>query len=1051
MATEAGKIVGNAVEQAKEYTYGDFTADYDATNTNYTVTPVEATKDVFAFTINPLEVDLSLSGKPNKIYGELDSVVGDWTQQYAALSWVEAGNTLKREDVLGELKISVTRNGDVATEAGKIVGNTVEKAKDYTYGDFTVDYDKENGNYAVTPVEASKEKFVFAINKLAVTLSLSGDAEKNIGKVANPSKDYGAIDAYSKLDFNLYRYADWTKTDNVLTQKEILDELGVTVTRTGESKDLNVEKVGDYGISKFEIKTTRPEDNYTVTIVNKDEEAKDFTFTIKNNINIDSVAWKAGTVTTRTAAKGASVEGVIDVSFESPDVTLDVSMTVTVKLDLSGTNTYLTDVGKADLEAMTLTGSFIGKNGTITIPGPDALEKYVKNGDAWQGGLPVGTKLTIVGVQLGDVAGTVSGKTPSLPVGGFDVKQQDIAVKVAVTEEGKTMYKLDSGFVVGPNAEIAISHDSPLDEWMILSSANGSKTVKVKTGETVTVKASELHEGEYGVLGLGTCVDGIYIAETPLTTITIAMVDDVHLNSTPWSSAFVLDNIVNTGTKATFENRGEQVQVTLPERPQAGSTITIAIDGLAGIPSITAGSDTTYTFDVFALWNVNPEALIRSGAGIRVSYTDAVGNELTSQGSGSVTKSTGRTIGINMTTVADNSDGSAGAGTVKIYGEASNYERVVITINGKSFTADVSGSGNYELNKSGQWELTLNLADFDLSTGKVTIRAAYEDLNGVAERTFNYKAEVMPVLLTSPALASYDKLYGFAEYGTTVHVTFNGEDYNTKKNPEMFLTGDAGNTVSVYEYFPESADSYFYWIFQTPKRMESSDDISVWYMDFTGSNKSKVARSIKVEETSKFNTVAEVLGANVIDYISMDKDETTGEGIPGTGEMDQHYVVPVDLAALRSGEIMNLPVLAFTGYKVGEVQLSMNDAGKMVVTPKFGENDAIKVGKGAIKLFNTKPSIQALRAVTPNEEVAESTFDVSAYGNLVWMSARFEVELDYVHIGRLNDFCALTPYDSGSDNRLQAYAKNFSEYYDDYSKFLDKTDYIADEAEDAAA
>ena len=39
----------------------------------------------------------------------------------------------------------------------------------------------------------------------------------------------------------------------------------------------------------------------------------------------------------------------------------------------------------------------------------------------------------------------------------------------------------------------------------------------------------------------------------------------------------------------------------------------------------------------------------------------------------------------------------------------------------------------------------------------------------------------MPVLVTSPNLERYDKIFGFAEYGTTVHITYNGEDYNSKR------------------------------------------------------------------------------------------------------------------------------------------------------------------------------------------------------------------------------------------------------------------------------
>ncbi len=1059
---EVTRLEEEGSENAGTYLYEKFTIT-PTENPNYEVTIAPAAnvdKETFSFTISQLTVYLTLEGHPWKYYSVTDAKA-DY-EDFTEFVKIELPETEQDENgefhYLGEIKPSDVEKviAPVATRPGaakdKVTNEAKEQVGTYGYEDFDITF-TEDDNFFVQTIHQLKEQeaedeleiemiedpdFEFKIDPLEVTLTLDG----------KPEKDYGVTDEDAGVDFNDFLTATFTAASSK-TPKEMVSELKATVTRADAGK-LSDEKVGvyEYSKAKFPIDPNPTENNnYKVTVA---EKADKFAFTIKPNITIGEMKWTEGNVTTRT---GNTIKASFTVPSGKPDVTLDVPMTVTVKLDLSGTNTYLTDEAKAALSALELTGTFTGKNGEIEIPAPDALENYLQNNSwtgyakdscVWHGGLPAGTKLVVTGVQLGDDDGTVNGAAPSVPVAGFEVAKHEVTLTMAVEAEGKTMYKLgENSYVVGPEATVTLSHDSPLDEYVILTSNAAEakpKPVLVPAGGSVSIKASEMNAGDYEVLGLTVCEDGLYKADsTVLTSITAAMVDDAHLTANTEAGEFVLDNIANKNVKAQFENRGNTITVTLPEATQPGSPVTVTVNGMT-IPAQTADG-TTVTFDVFGIWSANPQNLIRSGEGIGVIYTDAVGNLLSTPApAGSVTKSAGNKITINMRTIDDDDVGSVGGdGKVRIYGEASNYEKVIISVNGTTVAiVDVTGSGNYDPSKSGQWSYVLNLADLDLSTGRVTITAVYDDLTGGDERTFNYKGEVMPVLLTSPLLEQFDKIYGFAEYGTTVHVTINGEDYNTDDNPEMFLTDDAGNTVSVYEHFPSEHDSYFYWIFQCPSRMKPDDDIQIWYEDFTGENVTpEDKRGVQVQAVSdtdaKFDNTAEVLGANVIDYLYMDKDKD-GKDIPGTGEMGHNFVTPVDLNKIKE-EPLTLPVLAFDGYKVGQVTFSMDDAGQLVVTPEIADDSEGAV-KWGVSLFGEKPSIQALRANACGDDLAEKTFNVNGFGDKVWVSARFDVDLSYMRIGGMQDFCALAPHDSSSNNRLQSYAANLG---DDNYKFYSES------------
>lgn len=1001
-------------ERAGKYGYEDFQISFTE-NSNYAVKVAEAATD-FDFTIKVLSVTLSMEGKPEKTYGVSDDDAELKFIDYVTAEYDAENNGKTREDIIDELKVAVTRIG-VGTDEK-------EHAGEYGYADFQISYEEDNSNYAVTVRDAAPD-FLFTIKPLPVTLSLSGKLEK----------DYGVSDEDAGLDFDKYLTISIDK-ESGKDADDVRAELGITVTRPDAGSIDAGELVGTYGIDSFAIDYDADNADYDVTVA---ETAEDFAFTIRNNVTIGSVVWTEGAVTTRT---GNDIKVSFTVPAGCPDVTLDVPMTVTAKLDLTNADTsYLTDAAKTALEALLLEGEFTGTNGTITIPAPDAMQKYYIAGvDAWQGGLPVGTTLEITGVQMNDAPGTVNGEAaPALPVEGFEVARHKVELSVSVAAEGTTMFVRESGeYVVGPAAVLSISHNSRLPELVNVA----GKIISLNPNETYTLKGSDLE-----ALGVGTCEDGS--KADAFTTLTIKMVDDVHLAANAWSEEIVLDNVPIAVASAEFENRGKEIKVVLKEKPQEGSVkVTIAgIEGEQVLSVAESNGEFVATLDVFDKWKDNTDSLIRSGTPILVTYTDAVGNVCTAQPSGSVKQSTGKPIKINMSTVEDNSDGTLGSGKVKIYGEASNWENVIVSVGDKSYPAiPVSGSGSYDTEKVGQWETTIDLSALNLDTGKVTVRVEYEDLVGSAERTFNYKAEVMPVLLTSPNLANFDKLYGFAEYGTTVHVTINGEDYSTRKNPEMFLTGDAGNTVSVYAYFPNDADSYFYWIFQSPIRLTADDEVYVWYMDFTGSNASKEKLKVTVADNERFQTEAEMLGANVIDYVSVGED-----GTPGTGEMAHHYVTPVDLSALREGATMELPVMAYTGYEIGKVSISMNANGQLVVNPVISDDGAAGSASCGIRLFATKPSIEDLAANSCTEAVETKTFNVGFYGDVVWVSARFTVELDYLRIGKMEGFCALTPYDAESDNSLQRYAKSFSAYYDDYSSFLDKTDSVSAPAETNAA
>jgi hypothetical protein len=194
--------------------------------------------------------------------------------------------------------------------------------------------------------------------------------------------------------------------------------------------------------------------------------------------------------------------------------------------------------------------------------------------------------------------------------------------------------------------------------------------------------------------------------------------------------------------------------------------------------------------------------------------------------------------------------------------------------------------------------------------------------------------------------------------------------------------------------------------------------VTVWYTDIAG-NKSEPI-TVAVPASFEPRTGAEALGKSVVGVY-----EVGGEQVA-----EHRFVLPVTItrpdpeaegetAAAPETTALTVPVLAYKGYKVGELTVTQN--GDTATISAAMDDRFLYDGAGAsIQLFSSEPTLDDLRATDGRAGVSlDQPIDLSAYEGVMWVYARFDVEVDAETLYFKDGFVNLTPQREGLDPKWQ--------------------------------
>ena len=582
---------------------------------------------------------------------------------------------------------------------------------------------------------------------------------------------------------------------------------------------------------------------------------------------------------------------------------------------------------------------------------------YSASGQSWEAGLPAGTVITVTPIVEGE----------SLKSATQTVAQSSASLAASIEKPfiGQSL-----------TLDVEVNVQSKQAEVVKIELVEGSisKTFYETVGNSKTVHLTNLGDFPDGEDIKAT----VSLLDSNVNLIDVAAVTISGISK--YTGSF--------GGTVSFENRGDVATITLEQ--DAVEITSVTIDGFSSETSEPSGSGKNWTY-ALENWKNNPTNLPPKSSTATVKYVDKYGNEGTATGTS--TMSTGKSITITYaqpTMVREN--GRLVGMELRLSGQGTAYEKMTLNVNGRSYPVQISGSrGTYDLEARGQWSKDVSLDDIDLAGDSVRISAKYDNINGSGSADpITYRKLYQPTLAGSPELMRYDMVYGFADPDATIIIEVTREvdgqtqvtRYDSETNKDMFQTGITGGTK--------------YYVFELPERFQPGDRVDVWYRDANGVEDLASKYTLIIPEEVYGQTMAEALGANIIDW-------SASEG----QSAEHHFVVPVKVDELTAAEdhSMTVPILAFDGYAVGHLTLTLD--GSELKTTCDLDPECVYDGAGYIlRYYDTKPTIAQLAADTSMNDM-NVPIDVTPYGNTLWVYAGFEVEVDPSRVVSMNDFVAL--------------------------------------------
>ena len=909
--------------QAGEVILAEGVPASNAINPNYLVTFTSGGK---AYTIGKLAVTVTVAQNQGKLFGVPDDEIA--IANNFNVAWADTVNLWPAvaDKAAKEAKIKEEIGGILS----RVKGDNGEDVGVYEYA-FA-----ENGNpdYVVT-FDNSADKKTYTVSPLPITLTVS----------AAQSKNYGAADNASAIAGNYG--VSWGNVQPTLLAGEggdiataIRSQLATKLSREAG------EGVGSYGYI-MEAGGTR------FTADAKDTKVGNYLITYDTNGRVYTI----NPVIDGAVSISGATNNATSFTLSTPSLISEARANIRVEADkLNGA----TMTNPAAL-AYDLTVPASGSTGAVVAtPVSVAPIAYSYQGVTWNGGLPA----TVAGGRLvltmyarnraGEwtpVTFTYGSGSPAVSAAQGIEDVLDIDFTVSVTEyvngyavgDGYALRALAVGSAETGSATVPFGMNAAnnFEECLVYNAVTGGA---VTTHVLKLDKAGRHEINEAPAWGIVKALSFADASQLTAVTVTHPLGYDAKANKLGYD-----DGVDGTAT-AKFPNRADNVDVSGINETVRINSMTVADINVPGANREFNGSAQV----PFTEWKTNVSNLPSGNGSIRGQLTDKAGHVAEITGSTSPSPAP-----VNASIRLTGSDKLTGKDTaLQIGGDANCHERLILTVGGKTYNLVVEGPGTWSPSAN-TWVHTLNLSEIDLPIDVPTeISVRYADLSGGgATMQITYDPRTMGVMVTSPFVAGMEHIIGFCEGTQEGNNTV--VSYKITRGDETF-TGRSNDESSACATFDMSTSNVMYYDFLLDEPLQVGDKITVTYSD----NYNTTSKDFEVVADTQ-PTKAEPMGIPVISgRDEWDKDQSK--------DARQYFVQPIDLGALKDSP-MEIPLVAYAGFKVGSVTVSLDDNGNLVATPGISrvicDKNNTDFNNMQVKVFDHLPTVQELDEVKGNQSI----------------------------------------------------------------------------------